>query len=83
MNLPPGRDLFTWFGILFGACGVLELSIMYRRALVTMFLRPPPFVYPLFLRFGDEENAVYLSTFFSLHTVVSVLLFIMLVSLIG
>lgn len=63
--------------------GVLGLPLIYRRALVTMFLLPPPFVYPLFLRSGDQENAAYLSTTFSLHTAISIVLFILIVPLVG
>lgn len=60
---------------------ILDLDIMYQRALLTMFLLPPPFVYTLFLKEGDRENQRYLSSTLSLHTVVSVILFIFAVSL--
>lgn len=59
--------------------GLLSLSPMYRSALVAMFLLPPPFVYTLFLRPHDEENAAYLSTTYSLHTLLSIALFIVIV----
>lgn len=55
---------------------ILDLDIMYQRALLTMFLLPPPFVYTLFIREGDRENQRYISSTLSLHTIVSVVLFI-------
>lgn len=59
--------------------GLLSLSPIYRSALVAMFLLPPPFVYTLFLQPHDEENAAYLSTTYSLHTLLSIVLFIVIV----
>ena len=55
---------------------IMDLDIMYQRALLTMFLLPPPFVYTLFIREGDRENQRYISSTLSLHTIVSVVLFI-------
>jgi hypothetical protein len=61
---------------------VLSLAPLYRGALITMFLLPPPFVYTLFLRPHDEEDGAYLATTYSLHTLLSILLFIVIVPLV-
>jgi predicted permease len=61
---------------------VLSLDSMYRGAFMTMFLLPPPFVYTLFLRPHDDDNASYLATTYSLHTLVSIVLFIFIVPMI-
>lgn len=58
---------------------ILFFTPMYQAAFITMFLLPPPFVYTLFLHPQDEENAEYLATTYSLHTLLSIALFIIVV----
>ena len=41
-----------------------------------MFILPPPFVYTLLLREGDEESRLYVSSTLSHHTVVLLQAFI-------
>lgn len=53
----------------------LHLDPMYRNAVYTMFILPPPFVIPLFMAQEDVENVRYVSNTLSLGTVVSTAVF--------
>ena len=50
---------------------LLHLPVMYRNAVYTMFILPPPFVIPLFMRQEDAENMLYVSNTLSVGTLVS------------
>lgn len=54
---------------------LLHLPAMYRNALFTMFILPPPFVIPLFMRQEDTENLQYVSNTLSIGTLVSTAVF--------
>jgi hypothetical protein len=51
------------------------LCHLYERALLTMFILPPPFVYALFLGERDKESRLYVSGTLSPQTAVSLLAF--------
>jgi predicted permease len=56
----------------------LGLGPLYERALLTMFILPPPFIYTLFLNERDEGSRLYVSSTLSLHTAVSLFAFLAL-----
>jgi len=53
---------------------ILNLGLLYARALLVMFLLPPPFVYTLFTRDDDADNTHYVAQMLSMSTVVSIVL---------
>ena len=59
----------------------LGLDITYQAALYTMFLLPPPFIIPLSI-VGECEHKKYVLDFISLHLLVSLVAFVLLMSLI-
>jgi predicted permease len=61
----------------------LGLGPLYERALLTMFILPPPFVYALFLAERDDESRLYVSGTLSLHTAVSLFTFAAISTFIG
>jgi len=54
---------------------LLHLPSMYRNAVFTMFVLPPPFVIPLFMKQNDTENLRYVSNTLSLGTLASTVVF--------
>jgi predicted permease len=56
---------------------ILNLDPIYRYALMTMFILPPPFVMPLFLKEDDHENRSYIVNTLSISTVFSLFVFIL------
>jgi predicted permease len=58
---------------------ILHLDPLYEYALLTMFILPPPFVISLFLKNNDVDNQQYVVNTLSLSTVVSIVLFIIVV----
>lgn len=60
---------------------LLGLDYMYEYAALTMFLLPPPFVIALFLKDDDHANRHYVVNTLSLSTLVSLLLFLLAMTL--
>ncbi len=61
---------------------VLHLPPMYERAVLTMFILPPPFVIPLFMQQEDRDNMRYVTNTLSVGTIASAGVFVV-TSLIG
>jgi len=59
---------------------LLSLDPVFRAALFTMFILPPPFIVPLFLKENDSYNKQFVLNTLSLHTVVSLLLFLIVIN---
>lgn len=59
----------------------LGLDEIYQAALYTMFLLPPPFIIPLSI-IGECEHKKYVLDFISLHLIVSLIVFVILMNLI-
>ena len=55
---------------------ILQLDVMYEYALLTMFILPPPFVIAVFMDEKDRENQQYVVNTLSLSTVVSLVVFV-------
>lgn len=59
----------------------LGLDEIYQAALYTMFILPPPFIIPLSI-IGECDHKKYVLEFISLHLIVSLIAFIILMSVI-
>lgn len=59
----------------------LGLDEIYQAALFTIFILPPPFIIPLSI-IGECEHKEYILDFISLHLIVSLIAFIILMSVI-
>ncbi len=57
---------------------ILGLDRIYEYALITMLSLPPSFVPSLYIRESDTENREYVLNTISLHTVVSIAVFILI-----
>ena len=55
----------------------LSLGSIYTKALITMFILPPPFVTPIFMG-DDNENMQYVLTTISLNIMITLILFVIL-----
>lgn len=55
----------------------LGLDEIYQAALYTMFILPPPFIIPLYI-IGECEHKKYVLDFISLHLIVSLIVFVIL-----
>ena len=58
----------------------LGLDEIYQAALYTMFILPPPFIIPLSI-IGECDHKKYVLDFISLHLIVSMIAFVILMSL--
>lgn len=57
--------------------GVLALDPLFEAALFTLLILPPPFIVPLYARADlDSEEKYYINNVLTLHTVISVAIFI-------
>lgn len=56
--------------------GLLGLAPIYRHALFTLMVLPPPFIIPLFIPQGRHEDAAYANNVLSLHSLASVVVFV-------
>jgi malate permease and related proteins len=58
--------------------GTLKLEPIFEAALFSLFVLPPPFIIPLYLRpgLGDDERA-YINTALTVYTLISIFLFIL------
>jgi malate permease and related proteins len=54
--------------------GIVPVPRIYLAAIWTMFILPPPFVIPVFLRQDEEEENAFSSAILSTHTILTVLL---------
>jgi len=59
---------------------LLALDPIFRAALFTMFSLPPPFIIPLLLKENDSDNQQFVLNTLSLYTVVSLLLFLVVIT---
>jgi predicted permease len=55
--------------------GLLGLERAFEAALFTLFVLPPPFIVPLYMRQGMAEERGYVNNVLTLHTVVSIAVF--------
>jgi len=53
----------------------------FKQALITMMILPPPFIMPLFIKEEDQKNMQYVLTTLSLHTLVSLVTFTLIFSI--
>lgn len=69
------RVLLLLFALLLNTLVVdklLGMDAMYKVALMTMFLTPPPFVISIFMRSDEQEESDYVDNTLSLDTLVSI-----------
>jgi predicted permease len=52
--------------------GLLQLGPLFEAALFTLFILPPPFIVPLYIRPDLGEEKRYINNVLTLHTVVSI-----------
>ncbi|MDR6125174.1 putative permease [Bacillus sp. SLBN-46] len=52
---------------------LLHLDQLFMAAVITMFMLPPPFVIPLFIKGEDKENRIFVNNVLSVHTVVTII----------
>ncbi|MEC9489342.1 MAG: AEC family transporter [Halanaerobiales bacterium] len=72
---------FITFGLLIEKyifTDILSLSEMYSRALMSLLILPPPFILPLFINEKDLKERLYINSTLSLHTLVSIGLFVLI-----
>jgi predicted permease len=60
---------------------LLDLDEMYKMAVYTMFVLPPTFVIPVFIE-GECEEKSFVLNFLSIHVILSLIAFILLLMLI-
>jgi malate permease and related proteins len=53
---------------------LLHLDQLFMAAVITMFMLPPPFVIPLFIKGEDKENRIFVNNVLSVHTVVTIIM---------
>jgi hypothetical protein len=58
------------------ADNILDSSNYAQAALFTLLILPPPFILPLYVRSGIDDERRYVNNVLSLYTLVSILLFI-------
>lgn len=55
--------------------GALGLGKPFEAAMFTLLVLPPPFIIPLYMRPGDEDERRYVNNVLALHTIVSLIIF--------
>lgn len=55
---------------------ILGLEVIYRHALFTLMVLPPPFIVPLFIPAGRKNEAGYVNNVLSVYSLVSVAVFV-------
>lgn len=55
---------------------LLNLGINFQAAFFTLLILPPPFIIPVFMKEGLDEEKTYINNTLMLHTVASILVFI-------
>ena len=58
---------------------LLNLDNIFKIALYTMFLLPPPFVIPIYMDEKEEENKQFILNTLSISTILSLVAFIILI----
>lgn len=69
------------FGLLIGKyifTDLLSLPKMYSRALLSVLILPPPFILPLFIKKEDLKERFYINSTLSLHTLLSIIIFVLI-----
>jgi predicted permease len=56
--------------------GALGLSSNFQAAFFTLLILPPPFIIPIFMKEGLDEEKAFINNALMLHTVASIILFI-------
>jgi hypothetical protein len=56
---------------------LLQLGWPYEVAVFTLFIAPPPFIIPLFMKANLLEERRFVNNVLTLHTIVSVTLFVL------
>jgi hypothetical protein len=59
--------------------GVLHLDNIFKIALYTMFLLPPPFVIPIFMKDKEERNKQFILNTISINIILSLVAFVILI----
>lgn len=60
--------------------GILHLDKSFQVALYTLFLLPPPFVIPIYMEEGAEDEKQYILSVLSIHIVLTLAAFMVLVT---
>ena len=55
--------------------GMLHLAPAFEAALFTLFILPPPFIVPLYVRPDLDEEKRYINNVLTLYTIVSIIIF--------
>lgn len=55
--------------------GLLHLEPPFEAALFTLLILPPPFIIPLYMRAGMDEEKKYVNNVLTLYTVVSIMIY--------
>jgi predicted permease len=59
----------------------LQLEVAFQTALFTLFILPPPFIIPMYMRPENVDERQYVNNMLALHTIVSVVVFIVFFAL--
>jgi hypothetical protein len=59
----------------------LQLEVAFQTALFTLFILPPPFIIPMYMRPENVDERQYVNNTLALHTIVSVVVFIVFFAL--
>ncbi|MGI1691711.1 AEC family transporter [Thermoanaerobacter uzonensis] len=57
---------------------ILHLDKVFQTALMTMFILPPPFIIPLYMKEDDSENKSFISNVLATNTIASIALFLLI-----
>ena len=60
---------------------ILHLDRLFQVALMTMFILPPPFIIPLYMKEDDNENKWFVSNVLAINTFSAIVLYIIIVSI--
>ncbi len=61
--------------------GILQLGPAFEAALFTLFILPPPFIIPLYVRPDLTEEKRYINNVLTLYTIVSIIIFTLYLAL--
>ncbi|HHY79914.1 MAG TPA: transporter [Thermoanaerobacter sp.] len=57
---------------------ILHLDKLFQAALMTMFILPPPFIIPLYIKDDDIDNKYFIANTLAINTIVSIVLFLII-----
>jgi hypothetical protein len=60
---------------------ILHLDRLFQAALMTMFILPPPFIIPLYMKEDHNENKWFVSNVLAINTFSAIVLYIIIVSI--